>query len=433
MPRSVMGKGLKPLDALKSALADRQAKANKIVADTGQKWVKRGVLEQQRKDAYLEDKRQAEEKAQAEEDARTEQFVEHINRNRKEDVGGEADNDDQQLIDEQLLNDDNAEPPVGMSETMDTLRELAQPITLFGETPMMRYRRLYLLQKEMSEGKAHPDEILLDQVHIGQQQALVDAQAEPTFIGGGGGAAAQEDEEEDEAEGNEGAQDDGEDKGDSEDEAENKGDSEDEAEVPNQVAPNAGVEEKDKVMGVEDNDKDLWGGRELSIDLMDRCDKIRTWVRKVIKEWEKELASRDPEVKLKPPHRTEMNQHRQCRRDVKPLQKRLRIYSLEDFKLTKIYEIVDNADRREYRQSAEYYLDLTIGKAAWPVGIGCGGSMLMEDAIPLHDKFNRMDNVKDIAWVLNDEVTRKYVQALKRLITVAQRYWPPEDISKGST
>lgn len=48
-----------------------------------------------------------------------------------------------------------------------------------------------------------------------------------------------------------------------------------------------------------------------------------------------------------------------------------------------------------YREAAEAYLDLTIGKAgqacphhllggqaAWPVGIGCGGSMLMEASRP---------------------------------------------------
>merc|ERR1712151_1256673 len=87
--------------------------------------------------------------------------------------------------------------------------------------------------------------------------------------------------------------------------------------------------------------------------------------------------------------------------------------------------------KREYRNASEAYIDLSIGKAAWPVGIGCGGSMLMEDAIGLHDRFNRNNQVKDIAFALNDDVTRKYVQALKRLMNVAQRYWPPADPSRA--
>merc|ERR1719476_766847 len=97
--------------------------------------------------------------------------------------------------------------------------------------------------------------------------------------------------------------------------------------------------------------------------------------------------------------------------------------------LDKIHPIVKLADQKEYRQAAEAYIDLSIGKAAWPVGIGCGGSMLMEDAIGLHDRFNRMANVKDNSVTLNDDVVRKYVQALKRLMNCAKRYWPPDDMA----
>merc|ERR1719222_806000 len=102
---------------------------------------------------------------------------------------------------------------------------------------------------------------------------------------------------------------------------------------------------------------------------------------------------------------------------------------MNDALLEKLWRIVKFAEEREYRQASEAYLDLSIGKAAWPVGIGCGGSMLMEDAIGLHDRFNRNNQVKDNAVTLNDDVTRKFVQALKRLMNVAARYWPPEDLS----
>merc|ERR1719198_1113899 len=160
---------------------------------------------------------------------------------------------------------------------------------------------------------------------------------------------------------------------------------------------------------------------------MDKCDAVRQWCRKSLKAWEKELADKPDEDKKKAAVKTEVAAHRQVRRDVRPLQKRLRLYIMDEWLLDKIHAIVDKAINRQYRDASEAYLDLSIGKAAWPVGLGCGGSMLMEDAIELHDKFNRMANVKDISWYLNDEVTRKYVQAMKRLITVSQRYWPPDD------
>merc|ERR1719230_1621912 len=136
-----------------------------------------------------------------------------------------------------------------------------------------------------------------------------------------------------------------------------------------------------------------------------------------MKAWEKDLADRSEEAKKSGQTKAEIAAHRQARRDIRPLQKRLRMYRLEVFMLDKIEPIVKLADQKEYREAAEAYLELSIGKAAWPVGIGCGGSMLMEDAIGLHDRFNRNKQVKDIAFALNDDVTCKYVQALKRLMS----------------
>eukprot|EP00913_Durusdinium_trenchii_P029250 g27418.t1 len=92
-----------------------------------------------------------------------------------------------------------------------------------------------------------------------------------------------------------------------------------------------------------------------------------------------ELAELPDEQKKTAATKAAVAAHRQVRRDVRPLQKRLRMYRMEEWLLDKIYNIVKKADDREYREAAEAYLDLTIGKAAWPVGIGCGGSMLMEE------------------------------------------------------
>lgn len=35
----------------------------------------------------------------------------------------------------------------------------------------------------------------------------------------------------------------------------------------------------------------------------------------------------------------------------------------------------------------------------------------------------------ELLLVLNDEVSRKYIQSLKRLMTFAQTRWPPKDVS----
>jgi len=453
------GGKMKAMDLLKSALAERQAKAQKVIQETGQKWVRRGELEQKRKEEYLQSLREEEERNKADEEAHLRKLEEHLSRRNEQVDEDEEKAIPKHILDDALLEDDDAEPPVALSEVIDRLRELAQPITLFGETDMVRYRRLRQCEKELHEGKKNPDLVMLENVHMGQQMTALhnDKQEEE--------AEADNDEEEDDA-----ASDDepavagevNEDKSDSEDEGEarvineDKSDSEDEGDTAAQaeraaqmqataVQARARQEQEQNANGAAEittgttaADKgaiqaaELEQAPEVDLSLMDRCDFIRAWARKALKAWEKELADRPEEEKKKASVKVEIAQHRQVRRDVRPLQKRLRLYVMEEVLLDKIHVIVKFAADREYRNASEAYLDLSIGKAAWPVGLGCGGSMLMEDAIGLHDRFNRMAQVKDIAYHLNDDVTRKFVQALKRLMSVAQRYWPPDDPSKAA-
>jgi len=439
------------MDMLKSVLAERQAKAKKLTAETGQKWVRRSELEAKRVEEYFEKQRMEEEKQKADEEEHFRKLNEHLAKSESLNaaVGKEVPS---HILDDALLGDDDAEPPLGIGEVIERLREMGQPITLFGETDMQRYRRLRSDEKDAHEGKKNPDVVMLESLHQTQQlQMLQNDEAEQAA-----------DAEEEEAAAEQEAESDKEDS-DAEDpqgldelpgRARRRPPAEEEPEKSDSDAEDAGLEAAAADAG-EKSDSDAEDPInpglaaeaaaaakpadpaealpqvEVDAQLMDRCDFIRAWARKALKAWEKELADKPEEEKKKAIIKTEMAHHRQVRRDVRPLQKRLRLYVLDDFLLGKIYTIVKFAADREYRDANEAYLDLSIGKAAWPVGIGCGGSMLMEDAIGLHDRFNRMANVRDIAFALNDDVTRKYVQALKRLMNVAARYWPAEDPSKA--
>lgn len=387
------------MDLLKAALADRQAKAQKTIAETGQKWIRRSEIEQKRQEEYFEDLRREQEKKEAEDEARVQKLTEHLSKRQ-----AKAPEEQAKVIeiDESLLDDDDAEPPLAIDSVIERLREIGLPITLFGETDMVRYRRLRKAEKEQFEGKKNPDLLMLEQ----HQQKL---QREEQEVADTLAAAAGEFQAELP-----------DDKSDSEDDDEEK-EQKTQARAGDGVVPDKPAEPVDEPPP------------EVPSEKMDRCDFIRGYLRKTLKAWEKELADKSEDDKKTAVAKKEIAQHRQARRDVRPLQKRLRVYRLDDFMLEKLHAIVELAEAREYRQASEAYLDLSIGKAAWPVGIGCGGSMLMEDAIGLHDRFNRMSQVKDIAFALNDEVARKYVQALKRLMTIAQRYWPASDPSKAST
>lgn len=83
-------------------------------------------------------------------------------------------------------------------------------------------------------------------------------------------------------------------------------------------------------------------------------------------------------------------------------------------------EIVKAAQEKRYVDANDGYLRLSIGKAAWPIGVTMVGIHERSAREKLHET--------EKGHVMGDEVTRKYLQAIKRSLTFAQTRWPPEDI-----
>jgi pre-mRNA-splicing factor 18 len=73
---------------------------------------------------------------------------------------------------------------------------------------------------------------------------------------------------------------------------------------------------------------------------------------------------------------------------------------------------------RDYIQAHEAYLRMAIGNAPWPLGVTMVG---------IHARTGREKIfAQNVAHVMNDEVQRKYIQGLKRLMTVCQRHFPTD-------
>lgn len=69
-------------------------------------------------------------------------------------------------------------------------------------------------------------------------------------------------------------------------------------------------------------------------------------------------------------------------------------------------------------QASDAYLQMAIGNAPWPIGVTMVG---------IHARTGREKIFsKNVAHVLNDETQRKYIQALKRLMTKCQQYFPTD-------
>ncbi|KAM0275899.1 hypothetical protein ACHAQH_007286 [Verticillium albo-atrum] len=110
----------------------------------------------------------------------------------------------------------------------------------------------------------------------------------------------------------------------------------------------------------------------------------------------------------------------QSRENMKPLFRRFEKGDIDDDLLAPIIEIVQAAQERRYVDANDGYLRLSIGKAAWPIGVTMVGIHERSAREKLHNG--------ERGHVMGDEVTRKFLQSIKRCLTFAQVRWPPEDI-----
>lgn len=103
-----------------------------------------------------------------------------------------------------------------------------------------------------------------------------------------------------------------------------------------------------------------------------------------------------------------------------PLFRKFEKGDLEDSILEPVVEIVKAAQDRRYVDANNGYLRLSIGKAAWPIGVTMVG---------IHERSAREKiGEENKGHVMGDEVTRKFLQSIKRCLTYAQVRWPPTDV-----
>ncbi|BGP27869.1 pre-mRNA-splicing factor 18 [Rhodotorula toruloides] len=145
-------------------------------------------------------------------------------------------------------------------------------------------------------------------------------------------------------------------------------------------------------------------------------------LKRVLKEWEQSLADRPDSVKRSAQGKIAAATQATSAEYLKPLFKSLRKRELDADVLRNIAEITHYMQTREYLRANDAYLRLSIGNAPWPIGVTMVG---------IHERSGREKIYSNnVAHVLNDETSRKYIQSLKRLLTFAQAVRPPDDVSQ---
>ncbi|KAI0749901.1 Prp18 domain-containing protein [Daedaleopsis nitida] len=148
-------------------------------------------------------------------------------------------------------------------------------------------------------------------------------------------------------------------------------------------------------------------------------------LKRALKEWEQWMDERPESVKRTTQGKLAAATQRQSAEYMKPLFKLLRARNLPADMLARISEIVHHMQKRQYQKANDSYLRLSIGNAPWPIGV------TMVGCVHIHERSAREKISADqVAHVLNDEVSRKYIQSLKRILTFAQTKYPPEDVTQ---
>lgn len=148
------------------------------------------------------------------------------------------------------------------------------------------------------------------------------------------------------------------------------------------------------------------------------CDVIYTFFKFLMELWGKNLNSRSNQEKTSTQGRIQNATYAQTQTYLRPLLKQLKKHQVADDILRHLVKIVTHLLERNYIKANDAYLQMAIGNAPWPIGVTMVG---------IHARTGREKIFSsNIAHVLNDETQRKYIQAMKRLMTQCQKLFPTD-------
>jgi len=166
-----------------------------------------------------------------------------------------------------------------------------------------------------------------------------------------------------------------------------------------------------------DTEKRIIESEKFSIEF--KCNELYNWFHLIFIEWEKTLneSLKNLNSKTKPEIRINFGIYKQSRGFIKPLLDSLQNKNIEKMDiLDKLFKIMVFCEDRDYKNANDQYIELSIGNAPWPLGVNMVG---------IHERSERAKIFSDqIANILNDDITKKYLLCVKRIISFVQKKYP---------
>merc|ERR1740124_129543 len=132
-------------------------------------------------------------------------------------------------------------------------------------------------------------------------------------------------------------------------------------------------------------------------DTSDPHKTIHRFFKFLLRHWEEDLALRPDSARRTAAGRNETKTLKQCKDYIRPLFKLCKTRRLEETIMGRILSIVNFCEEGEFVNAHDAYIDVAIGRAAWPIGVTM------------------------VAHVMNSELQRKYLTSVKRLMTYCQK------------
>lgn len=140
--------------------------------------------------------------------------------------------------------------------------------------------------------------------------------------------------------------------------------------------------------------------------------------------WKRDLEQRPEAVRESGEGARASTLQTQTMQYFKPLYRDLRNRALPPDMLAGLWLIVEAIENRNYLRAYDIYMRLAVGNCPWPIGV---------TSVGIHERSSREKishvtgmNAGGAAHIMNDEATRKYLQAIKRLLTFMQRCFPTD-------
>ena len=147
------------------------------------------------------------------------------------------------------------------------------------------------------------------------------------------------------------------------------------------------------------------------------CDEIFLWVQKILRDWNRALEQKYNNQELREKYRENWARYDESAVDIRSFLHVLRNRGGDKDMIRSIYHIMNCCLVRQYIQANDKYIDLSIGNAPWPMGV----AML---------SITVRRNAPKVSHVLDQEMSRKWMQTLKRFISVSQELYPSHDDAK---